>query len=97
MSGPHKPWAGEDHAPALLARVRRLLTLDQTSRESIALGMPLSVSMISKMERTGVGSEHAWRALAQVLGEPVERIRPALSPARGNFAEPQLALPGTSS
>ena len=92
MAGPHKPWSGEPHSDALLARIRRLLTLEQTSQETIALGRPLSVSQLSRMERDGVGSDEAWRTLAQVLGEPVERIRPA----RGNVLEGQMVLPGVT-
>ena len=93
VARPHLPWSGEEHSEALLARVRRLLTLEQVHAETVALGMPLSVSQISRMERGDGGSDEAWRTLARVLGEPVERLRPA----RGNLLEPQAVLPGTSS
>lgn len=96
MSGPHKPWAGRQHSDAMLARIRKLWTLEDAAQETAAQGTPLSVSQISRMEREGAGSDGAWLALAKAVGEPVERIRPT-SPAGGNFAEPQLLLPGTTS
>lgn len=53
MAGPHKPWADQPHSAAAYARIRRLSTLEDVHRETVALGTPLSVSQIHRMETDG--------------------------------------------
>ncbi len=97
MAGPHRLWVDRGpHSEALLARVRRLLTLEEVHAETVARGRPISVSHLQRMESDGVGSDEAWAVLAQVLHVDVEAIRP-LSPARGSSWEDQLSLPWASS
>jgi hypothetical protein len=93
VSGPHKPWTGEPHSEALLARIRELCTLQDIHERTVALGQPLSLSAIHRMENGGGGSDEAWDILARALRVEVDTIRPV----RGNLLEPQLVLPGTSS
>jgi hypothetical protein len=96
VAGPHRPWSDRPHSAARLARVRACLTLEQ-----LAAATALSASQLARMEVDGVGSDEAWAVVARVLGEPVERIRPARGgePDDRQLAllEPALQLGGSSS